>query len=259
MERVLNEIKNKISFFENLNLLTKIYESWENKFNNIKNIFNINCINFCSKCCDTNVNNIQATIFELLIPAIFFYELIFNKNKEYIEDLFQLYKIDISEEILKSKIVNFIFSNNINLDRCLFYNNQEGKWGCSIYNIRPSICRLFGFSLVKDKFGNLNFSPCKELKEFLFYNKNNKDKLINYNINLNNMNDKINITNFLRIDNYYNKISKSNLPIYDKLYQEVLTLNYQYTKNLYNINEAFKKAFEIIYLKFYMFEYNNIS
>ena len=52
---------------------------------------------------------------------------------------------------------------------CIFYNPllaKEGEGCCSVYPWRPGICRLFGFSGNKDKYGHLRLSACRVMKEF---------------------------------------------------------------------------------------------
>lgn len=45
-------------------------------------------------------------------------------------------------------------------DRCPFFD-PDSKYHCTIYNGRASICRLFGASGSRDKFGNEVWKPCK--------------------------------------------------------------------------------------------------
>lgn len=51
---------------------------------------------------------------------------------------------------------------------CVFYTGDDlGHDGgrCRIYSLRPSVCRLFGFSAVRDKRGSPVFAACRVLKE----------------------------------------------------------------------------------------------
>ena len=51
---------------------------------------------------------------------------------------------------------------------CVFYRKDPGVPGagrCSVYALRPLICRLFGFFTVKDKNGNYVYGGCKVIKE----------------------------------------------------------------------------------------------
>ncbi|MFN3411491.1 MAG: hypothetical protein ACK4YF_04975, partial [Exilispira sp.] len=46
------------------------------------------------------------------------------------------------------------------------------------------------------------------------------------------------------------KYEKNNkIPIYNNLYFQIFSINLNYSNKFYNINLAFKKAFEIVYLK----------
>lgn len=234
--------------FENIRHLFEIYKDWDKSFSNIKNLLNIDCPPLCSSCCDTSVENIQATIFEMIPSALIFYKILIEKQdfkdkdleNKYFEDKFfevkfwenkfqydSLLSIDLPSFFnINSRIIYNIkqlLFNDKKFSNCIFYNNDKDSWGCSIYNIRPAICRLFGFSFKKGKNDNFIFTPCKVLKK----------------------------TNYKRI-----KIENNNrqIPIYDKFYYQILSLNFSYTKQFFNINLAFKKAFEVVYFKF---KYNN--
>lgn len=221
--------------FENLNQLLETYKNWDKIFENFKNKFNINCISYCSRCCDTDIENIQSTIFELLPSAIIFYVVFFEKKVigNDIKDKDNFFSQIVQNKFLIKKVYDFIFNRTLS-DRCIFYIKEENKWGCSIYDIRPAICRLFGFSFKKDKKANLIYNPCKELKKIGIKNIVIEDK--NEDKTINKVTDK--------------NINKNSYPIYDTLYNQILSLNYQYTNEFFSINEAFSKAFDIVYFKF---------
>lgn len=53
-------------------------------------------------------------------------------------------------------------------DSCVFFNrdpDMEGNGRCSVYDLRPLICRLFGFYTVKDKNGDYVYGSCRMIKE----------------------------------------------------------------------------------------------
>lgn len=254
----------EFDLFENLNYLLEIYESWEIYFKSLKSFLNIDCKSFCSKCCNTNIKNIQSTIFEMLPAAIFFYKFIFelnNKKNKYNNDCaldnylskiistnntisFNEIKNSVHSKIFqKDRIINNVYSllfKDKIFTKCVFYTKSDEDWGCSIYEFRPAICRLFGFSLKRNKKNNLIFSPCKELKEEGY------KKIIfeNEDLLLKNLKDQMSPVNGNSFKN-----PSFQIPIYDRLYFNLLSLNYSYTKELYDLNTAFKKAFEIVYLK----------
>lgn len=260
----------EFDLFENLNYLLELYDCWENSFKSLKSFLNIDCKSFCSKCCNTNIKNIQSTIFEMLPAAIFFYKIIFelnDKNNKYNNDLsienFLSKKISTNKKITanntisfneiknsehskifqKDKIINNVYSllfENKIFTKCVFYTKSNEDWGCSIYEFRPAICRLFGFSLKRNKKNNLIFSPCKELKEEGYKKSIFEDE----DLLLKNLKDQMSSV----IGNSFKNLSFQ-IPIYDRLYFNLLSLNYSYTKEFYDLNTAFKKAFEIVYLK----------
>jgi len=65
---------------------------------------------------------------------------------------------------------------------CIFYRptSPDGEMGrCSVYQMRPSICRLFGASAQKRKDGTLEFSTCVKQKKYFAAAIQNANKNIN--------------------------------------------------------------------------------
>ncbi len=53
-------------------------------------------------------------------------------------------------------------------DICVFFKPDKNDFSsgrCSVYDLRPLICRLFGFFTVKDKHGKYVYGSCKVIKE----------------------------------------------------------------------------------------------
>jgi uncharacterized protein len=51
---------------------------------------------------------------------------------------------------------------------CIFYQKEmqiSQKGHCQVYELRPLICRLFGFFTVKNKYGKYVYGSCKVIKE----------------------------------------------------------------------------------------------
>jgi len=48
------------------------------------------------------------------------------------------------------------------LGPCVFYSQSPEK-PCSIYPLRPLICRLFGFAGKRDKYGTVQYRPCSRM------------------------------------------------------------------------------------------------
>ncbi|MFH1437967.1 MAG: YkgJ family cysteine cluster protein [Pseudomonadota bacterium] len=46
---------------------------------------------------------------------------------------------------------------------CVFYDGDAAKH-CRVYPLRPLVCRLFGFAGRHDKYGNIDFRPCRRMK-----------------------------------------------------------------------------------------------
>jgi len=80
---IFEKLEQKIKLFENLILLKEIYTKLGNYFKNIREKFNLNCPDFCNQCCDTDIKNIQSTIFEMLPAAILIFEEIFENQNNY--------------------------------------------------------------------------------------------------------------------------------------------------------------------------------
>jgi Fe-S-cluster containining protein len=231
----------ELDLFENLKYLLDIYKDWDESFVNIKNSLNIDCPAFCSNCCNTSVENIQSTIFEMLVAALIFYKILIEKqdfenksSKSFRNFLFNNFSNFSNENsVIISNVKQLLFYDKT-FQVCVFYNKNKDNWGCSIYKIRPAICRLFGFSFKKGKNDNLIFSPCKVLQ------KQGHKRIHISNKDLNN----VNLSN-IKLSNI-----KIQAPIYDKFYYQILSLNFNYTSEFYNINQAFKKAFELVCLRF---------
>jgi len=101
----------------------------------------LNCRSGCGECCLQPT--IEATVLEMLPLALH----LFDQGKAE-QTLTQL------EELTEPQ-------------GCFFYQKLsfDGKQGqCSVYQQRPSICRLFGASGYRDKQGKTSLSVCKVIK-----------------------------------------------------------------------------------------------
>jgi len=49
------------------------------------------------------------------------------------------------------------------LGPCVFYD-PRGPGHCSLYAVRPLVCRLFGFAGQRDKRGRVRFRPCRRMR-----------------------------------------------------------------------------------------------
>lgn len=123
--------------------LRQLYSELESKIDNVKKITGLNCTKNCRVCCETPVENIEVSIFELLPLSI------------------ELWKTKKAEEILKK------IEDNDDKRRCVLYVDDQKlltNGGCSFYKLRPLICRLFGFSAIINKKGDKELTICKVIR-----------------------------------------------------------------------------------------------
>ncbi|GAB4280850.1 MAG: hypothetical protein Kow0029_25720 [Candidatus Rifleibacteriota bacterium] len=106
---------------------------------------------------------------------------------------------------------------------CIFHRSEKDSWGCRIYPVRGLICRTFGFSAIRDKNGQPKLVACKVIKR----------------------------TNPCEI-NRANQIlqRKSMIPIMDIWYKRLAGIDHILGNEFLPLNEAIKKALEIIYFNF---------
>jgi Fe-S-cluster containining protein len=117
--------------------LLSIFHKLDSHSEQFKKKTGLYCQSGCGKCCENP--DVEATVLEMMPAA---YELLRTKQSEKI--LLELQK----EE-----------------KRCVFYKKEgEGRGRCLNYNFRPLICRLFGFSVKKDKLGQEQIVTCSIIK-----------------------------------------------------------------------------------------------
>lgn len=100
----------------------------------------VSCVTGCFKCC---IKNMYASELE-------FYPLAYH-----------LYKTKQAEKYLEK-----YYANNQKKSPCLMFDPLpfENVYGCSQYENRGLVCRLFGYSFNTDKNGDYKFATCKPLK-----------------------------------------------------------------------------------------------
>ncbi|HAE39710.1 MAG TPA: hypothetical protein DCG57_13915 [Candidatus Riflebacteria bacterium] len=106
---------------------------------------------------------------------------------------------------------------------CAFARLSEGAWGCKIYPARGLICRLFGFSATTDKNGKALFAACHTLRQ-------HKPELVE------------------SVNAYLDRGGK--IPIIARYYQQLSAIEPSLGREMLPINQAIKKALEIIYFHF---------
>jgi Fe-S-cluster containining protein len=101
----------------------------------------IRCIPSCGRCCQTS--NVDSTILEVMPLA------------------FRIWIDGRLDEVLSRLAAD-------NDDVCIFYmpaGSDSGKGSCSVYSLRPLMCRLFGFSARIDKNGVPQLITCTHIKQ----------------------------------------------------------------------------------------------
>jgi uncharacterized protein len=122
--------------------LLALYRSVERDIARFKKATGLECLSGCGACCENP--RIEVTVAEFLPLAVYLYrsgqaDLVLERCKE-----------------VKGKGV------------CVFYLPARSKispGGCRIYQLRPLLCRLFGFSAVCDKQGTPVLVTCSSIKE----------------------------------------------------------------------------------------------
>ena len=187
--------------FEGLKELLELYKEIDLCIDRFKIETDINCLDLCGKCCNTASSNIEASVFELFPLAIYLWE-----NK----------KVDI----IISELSSIEVSNP-----CIFFKDDKifnTTGNCSMYELRPLICRLFGFSVLINKGDRVRYISCNEMKNKYRYK-------------------------IVKIES--GDKNSSDLLILPDFAQRSTALNYQHGSERFDINKALKKAFEIVALK----------
>ena len=124
-----------------IQLVLEAFKEVDEEIANFRKELDLSCLNKCGLCCK-NIQ-IEATVLECLPVADF---------------------------LLKSNQVDKFFnesSESLSQKYCLFYQEEipsQALGNCTQYELRPFICRLFGFAGQLNKFGQARFSLCKYLK-----------------------------------------------------------------------------------------------
>jgi Fe-S-cluster containining protein len=120
--------------------LFAVYARLEKQIRKFQGASKLHCKSGCGQCCENP--HVETTVFEMMPLA------------------HDLWKKNQAQEILKK----------IDDERkgvCVFYAadpSGTGQGRCTVYSLRPLICRLFGFSAKTDKTGAPQFVTCKVIK-----------------------------------------------------------------------------------------------
>ncbi len=199
--------QNYYSLFPQLQKIVRLYQEVEEITSNVKNLFSAKCPEGCGQCCNTACNNIEASIVEMLPLCIHLYE--------------------------QNTYLMWLDKTNQNL--CPFYETERTNHRigcCAVYEYRPLVCRLFGFTFMTHKFGAIVPVACTTLQKQY----SAKKEII--------------------------AMYSSNLPHISSISMQSMMID-SVRGNRYPINEAFQKAIEYVVLKMRFSNYdedlNNIA
>ena len=190
-----------MSLLKKIRGVERIFDSLEKDVNKFKEVTGLTCPAGCIHCCLKE--DIEATVLEFL-PLSY--------------ELYRLKEGDRYLDLLESGVhKNCILFNPLSTDT---FNG-----GCSLYDKRGLICRLFGFSSVTDKNGMPRLITCKTLKEKLPYLNKDTAKLA----------------------------SENRIPAISKYQSRLYSIDFVLAGKRYPVNTAIKKALEMV-LFYYSFK-----
>lgn len=178
--------------FPQLQHVVSLYYEFEQLVHSIKTTYSVQCPYGCGQCCNTSSSNIESTVLEMLPLCVHLYE----------TGTYSKWLDNVSEH-------------------CIFYDSRDTvKPGCCmVYEFRPLVCRLFGYSFIKNKYGAIVPVACSILKKQY----NTKKELF--------------------------AVSSDTLPLINAFSLKIMTIDPALGLERYPINEAFIKAMEYVMLK----------
>jgi Fe-S-cluster containining protein len=131
-------ISDMFDSIEGLPGLRRIYQQIDREARTFVEKTALKCPECCGQCCYAPSSNIEATILEMMLPALELW-----RNGEALSVIDRISKISPDSH-------------------CIFFSPQKdpGSGRCSIYPNRALICRLFGIAGNLDKYKKIRFSPC---------------------------------------------------------------------------------------------------
>ena len=118
-------------FFDGLDGLWELYHELDAHMEVFKAQIGLECLRYCKTCCRTAEEQVEITLLEALPLGIHLWQT--GQAELWLE---KLSRLEPEEP-------------------CLFFRREDSTsaWGCSCYELRPLVCRLFGFAAVLDKKG----------------------------------------------------------------------------------------------------------
>ena len=120
----------------------ELYSEMDRQTAEFRTATGLRCLPGCGQCCESSMP--EVTVLELLPAA---------------QELFSRREAQQWLERIASIREN---------ERCVFYQPDPlipGNGHCDLYILRPSVCRLFGFAMIKNKDGNPELLTCRRQKK----------------------------------------------------------------------------------------------
>ncbi|MBF0122945.1 MAG: YkgJ family cysteine cluster protein [Candidatus Omnitrophica bacterium] len=122
----------------------RIYVEVDRATQSFRKKVGLGCPDRCGHCCANS--NVETTVLEML---------------------------PLAEELLRRGEAEAWWQETENRDfpgQCVFYIPDEGEQNqgrCGVYALRPLICRMFGYTGNKDKYGRIRLVACNVMKKLL--------------------------------------------------------------------------------------------
>ena len=188
------------------NRVLELYFEMDRQISEFQSRTGLQCPPGCGQCCESSVA--RATVLELLPAA---------------QELFSRGEAQQCLERIAS------IQNN---ERCVFYHPDPsipGNGRCELYLLRPSVCRLLGFAVMKNKGGKPERMTCRRQKE----------------------------ENPLSVKVAQKAISKGmSVPSFDYFFLQIVTLQNSLASQRFPINQALQFALERYGLTMQLMEAN---
>lgn len=128
---------------EDITRIMAVYHEIDKTIKNLQAATGMHCPTGCSNCCRRQW--VEATVPEVLPLAM----KIYSRNQE--EDIMMA----IEEKEGREDSVCVLFAED---------TSQSVTGSCSFYDVRPFLCRIFGFGARRNKYGGLDLSTCRIIK-----------------------------------------------------------------------------------------------
>lgn len=126
---------------EVISRVCRLFSEVDGKVEELKNLTGVHCPPMCGICCGSL--KVETTLIEMMPLA---------------EDLWKKNEADIWLDRLNSAG---------DISSCVFFRKDEevpDNGRCLVYELRPLICRLFGFFTIRDKNGKYDYGSCGVMK-----------------------------------------------------------------------------------------------